>query len=485
MKTGIQYFQQLLDPDWSLSRATTRGWDDVLSGAHKSFLRDICLRGIFCRNVTRTIVILIFLVSFSSVIQAAPKNSVNEYASAQKCYHEMDQSSSRNWNRCIDQFEALAEKNPKTEQGKNARFNVARLSQERFEKFSQDSDLKKAFKQYNEFIRQYPKDSLADDAFYRIATLRYDKEKDADRAVLALTALLERYPKGDMAGPARTMLASLKAEGPKTADNKENAKPVIDIVPVPEREEGLREENLKEEPVEEENDFSVRTIVIDPGHGGEDTGARGRKGTKESDVSLQIARKLAYQLRKDLPVTVLMTRTNNKTLSLSERNQFANQHSADLFISIHANASTIHTANGVQTFYLNNATSSAASQLAAFENKALGKTLNLSSRVLATMEQNANTEESRVLAQEVHKTLVKNLKGSYGDVKDLQVATALFDVLIGVKAPSILVETSFITNPKEESRLRDSGYQWKVARGIAAGMKQFVSKRRQSSLSSL
>ncbi|MDO8494449.1 MAG: N-acetylmuramoyl-L-alanine amidase, partial [Deltaproteobacteria bacterium] len=123
--------------------------------------------------------------------------------------------------------------------------------------------------------------------------------------------------------------------------------------------------------------------------------------------------------------------------------------------------------------------------LASFENKALGKSLDLSSRVLTTMLQNANTEDSRVLAVEVHKSLIDGLSNNYSEVKDLKVATALFDVLIGVKAPSILVETSFITHPREEARLRDSSYQWKVARGIAAGVKKFIKGHQQTPQSSL
>ncbi|MDO8494763.1 MAG: N-acetylmuramoyl-L-alanine amidase [Deltaproteobacteria bacterium] len=418
----------------------------------------------------RSSIPLLFLL----FVSPAWANSASDYALAQKCYHDLDKSSGREWNRCIGRFEKLAEKNPQTEHGRKALFNVARLHQERFERFTENSDLKDAFKNYNEFLRRYPKDALADDALYRIASLRYEKERDPGRAVIALETMLERYPNGDMAKPARSLLTRLETSSP--------------IITVTKKEDELQEENLTEEPlkdIQENNEFTIRTIVIDPGHGGEDAGARGRKGTKESIVSLQIARKLAYHLSKTLPVKVLMTRTNNKTLSLSERNHFANKHNADLFISIHANASTIRDAHGVQTFYLDNATSSASEQLASFENKVLGKSLDLSSRVLTTMLQNANTEDSRVLAGEVHKSLVDDLSNNYSAVKDLQVSTALFDVLIGVKAPSILVETAFITHPREEARLRDSSYQWKVARGIANGVKKFIKGHQQTPRTSL
>ena len=217
----------------------------------------------------------------------------------------------------------------------------------------------------------------------------------------------------------------------------------------------------------------IHRVVIDPGHGGKDPGAIGPRGTKEKDVSLQIAKKLALTLKKELGLEVFLTRTRDQTLSLEDRTAFAEKQKADLFISIHANAADAKSVGGVQTFYLNNASSKAAERLAARENKVTGKDLGPIQKILTTMLQNATTEESKDLAQAVHHGIVKNLNSKYLDVEDQKVHSALFYVLVGTKIPSVLVETSFITNPKEERRLKDSGYQWDIVKGITSGVQHF------------
>ena len=219
---------------------------------------------------------------------------------------------------------------------------------------------------------------------------------------------------------------------------------------------------------------SIRRVVIDPGHGGKDPGAIGKKGTREKDVTLQIARKIAWKLKKDLGLEVYLTRNKDGYLSLEERSAFAEKKKADLFISVHANAADSHDLKGVQTFYLNNASSRAAERLADRENKVTGGKLNDVQKILTTMLQNANTEESRDLAGFVHKDLIRSLQSKYPRVEDLEVQTALFYVLVGTKIPAVLVETSFLTNPQEERRLRDSDYQWNIASGISKGIKKFI-----------
>lgn len=407
----------------------------------------------------RNILALGLLFSTGVVYAGDP---VNDYARAQKCYYQLDKSSVRGWSQCQSKFSDLIEQYPKSSQAKKSLFNLGRLAEERHEKFSQIEDLEFAIKKYNEFLRQFPDDPLADDCLFRIAELRR-KNGEKEKADRALQAMLERYPNGDMA-------AKVGATEPSQAiiNLIESPKPPAPVFLAPTA------------PVVAN---PIKTIVIDPGHGGSDTGAKGPKGTKEAVVSLQIARKLAAELKKDLGVKVLLTRTSNRELSLDERNQFANQHQADLFISVHANASTIRKARGVQTFYLNNATSEASSRLATAENKVIGKPLDLSSRILSTMLQNANTDESRVFAQTVQGSLVGSLSEYYSGVEDLKVATALFYVLVGVKAPSILVETSFISNPTEELRLNDTGYQWAVAKGITAGVKKYLAGQKQTASS--
>lgn len=413
------------------------------------------------------VICLSFLVLFSPPLLAS--NPVADYAFAQKCYHTLDKTISRGWDKCIRQFEEITAAYPRSEQAAKALFSIGRLYQEKYGITREEDDLQKAFRSLNEFIRMYPRDAMADDALYRIAVLRFEKQGDREKAIKALKALLERYPDGDMAPAALEYLEKIGGErpgnvisAPRDKEDGPNPKPLPFVL---------------KEPSEPEAGFRIKTVAIDPGHGGEDTGAQGPGGLKEADVALQIARKVAFKLKNELKLKPFLTRTRNKTLGLEERNQIAGKKGADLFISIHANASESPKASGVQVFYLNNATSQAAKRLAERENRLSRKPKAVSEKILSTMLQNANTEESRDLAKYVQKSLVQNLGKKYPGVKDLKVDAALFYVLVGSKSPGILVETSFISNPKEEKRLKDSQYQWDIAQGITDGVKKFIETR--------
>lgn len=447
------------------------------------------LREAFLRRIARAFVIVAL---FSLNLSTASANEVSEYAHAQKCYHSLDKSKANDWGLCLHKFQKVAEKFPTADPGIKSLFSVAKLSEEKFRIFGDASDLERAVASYNEFLRKFPQNSMADDALFQIGILRFEKEGDKPKAEKALTALLQRYPKGDMARAAKAYLEKLKSVSSTQVPEKAVVvEPVSEpvITAKPEEEDLVRRGpvGLGSPPESHPSDvakssagsFNVSTIVIDPGHGGEDPGAVGRKGTREAEVALQIARKVAFKLRKDLKIETHLTRTINRTLSLKEREAFAKKRKADLFISIHANANGSKNLGGVQTFYLNNATSEASRRLAARENKGARKPPDLPEKILSTLLQNANTDESRELAHAVQKSLVGRLKKKYSDVKDQKVDSALFYVLVGAKCPAILVETSYITNPLEETRLRDSDYQWAIAEGIAAGVKRHLENQKK------
>ncbi len=182
-------------------------------------------------------------------------------------------------------------------------------------------------------------------------------------------------------------------------------------------------------------------------------------------------------MRRQLGSQVTLTRTRDRTVTLAERNRIANKRRADLFISIHANASKSPKPNGVQTYYLNNASDQAAQRLASRENAAVGNKSELD-HIVSIMLQNAFTDESRRLATTVQRHLVSTLNRSYSNISDKKVRSALFYVLVGAKSPSILVETSFISNPVEENRLRTTRYQELIAQGITNGVNEFLRKRK-------
>lgn len=218
-------------------------------------------------------------------------------------------------------------------------------------------------------------------------------------------------------------------------------------------------------------------IVVDPGHGGDDEGAVGPDGTLEKDVTLEVAKRLSAELREKLGAKVYLTRSGDQALSLEERNAIAVTKKADLFISIHANASRDAEASGVETYFLNNASDEAAGRLAARENKSAMKKLPEVEHIISTMLQNYDAAESKVLADSVQERLSKKLKRSHGQMRDRGVRSALFYVLVGAKCPAILVETAFISNPREEKLLTDDTFQRDAAQAIADGVKNYLKVR--------
>lgn len=214
--------------------------------------------------------------------------------------------------------------------------------------------------------------------------------------------------------------------------------------------------------------------MIDPGHGGHDHGATGPHGIKEKDLTLAISKQLATILRNTLSATVVLTRQDDRYVTLDNRNAIGNRKKADLFISIHANAAESHEPHGIETYYLNTATDKASKRLADRENRAFGKEISTLQKIITTMQQNALTDESRDLAIAVQSTMIRGLTPKYGDIQDKHVKTALFYVLVGSKSPSILVETGFVTNPKEEKRLNSPKYQRQLAETIAAGIRRYI-----------
>ncbi|KAF0221794.1 MAG: N-acetylmuramoyl-L-alanine [Geobacteraceae bacterium] len=218
----------------------------------------------------------------------------------------------------------------------------------------------------------------------------------------------------------------------------------------------------------------IRRIVVDPGHGGHDPGAVGGGGAREKDVVLQIGLKLAKKLREGLGLDVVMTRSTDVFLELQERTAIANQVGADLFVSIHANAALSRTISGIETYYLNLAKTEKAAQLAAKENGTSLEKVSLLQAVLFDLMANYKINDSAHLAEEVQKALYRKAGGQYSGVKNLGVKQGPFYVLVGATMPSILVETAFLSNEREEERLKDAQYQETTADGILEGIKGYI-----------
>jgi len=221
--------------------------------------------------------------------------------------------------------------------------------------------------------------------------------------------------------------------------------------------------------------LGVRRIVIDPGHGGRDYGAPGYlKGVHEKNVSLELSRRLAKKIWEELGCEVIMTRNSDMNLTLEERTAIANTKNADLFISIHTNAVRNRSAYGIETFFLNLATDNDAIMTAARENATSTRNISDLQTILIDLMQNAKINESSRLAVHVQNSMSHHLRKHYSQINSKGVKQAPFYVLLGAQMPAILIEASFISNPRECKRLNSTRYQDRMSEAIVQGIRGYI-----------
>ncbi|MFE8598467.1 N-acetylmuramoyl-L-alanine amidase [Archangium violaceum] len=284
----------------------------------------------------------------------------------------------------------------------------------------------------------------------------------------------EQQPVKPAVEPVKPAVEPTKTE--VLASNKSVTAPVDEHVAQARLKAAAKASNHAELTLAEQLGLKVRRVVIDAGHGGHDTGAIGRKGTREKDVTLAIAHKLTRELR-DRGLEVMLTREGDRYLKLEERARMANEMKGDLFISIHCNSAPTSKLHGIETYTLNTSADRYSIRLAARENASSEKGISDLQFILADLATKANTEESTRLATRVQKNLVSHLSSHYKGVKDLGTKEALFYVLLGTRMPAILVETAFLSHAEEESRLASDEYQEDVAQAIALGVEDFLGRR--------
>ncbi|HVY48741.1 MAG TPA: N-acetylmuramoyl-L-alanine amidase, partial [Minicystis sp.] len=223
----------------------------------------------------------------------------------------------------------------------------------------------------------------------------------------------------------------------------------------------------------------VHRVVIDPGHGGTDSGAVGPTGLKEKDVTLDIAHRVAPLLSHELKVETLLTRDDDTYVPLDLRTARANAFHADLFVSVHCNASENGAARGVQTFVLSEARDAEgiAARVAARENAQRGRAIDPKSSdeaaAIASSLDFGLLGRSRHVADLLQRSALGSLLVRYPDTKDQGIKTAGFFVLVGADMPAVLFETAFISNPEDESRLAKADYRQKLADAIANAIKAY------------
>ena len=220
--------------------------------------------------------------------------------------------------------------------------------------------------------------------------------------------------------------------------------------------------------------LKIGKIVIDPGHGGHDTGTIGPNGLEEKDLVLEVGRRLGKLLETRLGAEVVYTRKNDTFIPLETRTAIANQQRADLFISIHANSSQDPDARGVETYYLNFTSSPEALEVAARENAVSEQSIYQLQDLVKKIALKEKIEESREFAGDVQESLHTGLAAKSPAIRNRGVKKAPFIVLIGANMPSILAEISFVSNPTDEHRLETSEYRERIAESLYHGIAKYV-----------
>jgi N-acetylmuramoyl-L-alanine amidase len=215
-------------------------------------------------------------------------------------------------------------------------------------------------------------------------------------------------------------------------------------------------------------------VVIDAGHGGHDEGTRGPTGLTEKEVVLDIAQRLGALLQDRLGTEVVFTRQDDTFIPLEERTRIANEHKADLFLSIHANSSPIRSVSGVESYYLNFTTSKTALDVAARENATAQSSIFDLQQVLQKIAVKDKIDESREFAARIEAALFAVSAKSNAAAKNRGVKRAPFVVLIGASMPSVLAEIGFLTNASDETMLRNPAHREKIADALYKGIASYA-----------
>ncbi len=223
--------------------------------------------------------------------------------------------------------------------------------------------------------------------------------------------------------------------------------------------------------------LDVQTIIIDPGHGGRDPGAIGVMGTKEKNIVLDIAKRLRDRLQESGRYNVILTREEDTTMSLARRVEFANAGRADLFISLHVNALPQQKVNLIETYYYGPPSDIETLKLAEQENRGSGIKNRDFENMIKKIGNTFKEQESATLATAIQHSLFTNVKKYDKDTADAGIKIAPFVVLLGVDAPSVLVEISCISKKQEELKLNLPAYREEITTFLAEGTVRYLAKR--------
>jgi N-acetylmuramoyl-L-alanine amidase len=273
--------------------------------------------------------------------------------------------------------------------------------------------------------------------------------------------VLDIYPKGAAEAPAQPPAGKTQPPGDKGQ-------------PPVKRDVDPKDPNLAATSMARQLGLGVRTIVIDPGHGGPRPGTIGKSGLQEKEINLAVALALQKLLKDKAGLDAILTRESDVDVGLEDRTVIANQKRADLFVSIHTNAHRDRKRGGVETFFLNVNVDPSVVELAAAENATSTKNIGEMKSILQKIVNNSKVQESLNLAEAIQKNLVKALAKELPGIQNLGVKGGPFWVLIGGEMPSVLVEISHLSNPKEEAKLKTAKYRDLAAQGIYDGIMEYI-----------
>ncbi len=403
---------------------------------------------------------LLFVAVLLGVASPCMAANPPSYEKAKATLQQLEKSggSAQEWQECSDAFRRTYRYNPGWNLRAAALYRCGVCLEGKAKVTGARADAQNAVVVYEELVRDHPGQVLADDALFRMAVVYNELLGDAGKAGGALDRILKEYKDSDHAKPAAEYKKKLNT-GAKAANA---AKPAS----------AAANSGKKDTALAAQLGLSVRTVVLDAGHGGKDPGTM-NNGVVEREVTLDIARRMKPLLEK-IGFRVCLTRERNVTLSLSERVSLGKKYNGDLFVSIHVNACDNPAITGMETYILDFARTSSASRLATVENAGSGR-LGDMDRIIREIVTGARTRESRGLAEEIQKNSVNYMKKNGHELHSGGVKGAPFFVLVGASMPSVLVEVGYCTNRKEAGNLNNAKYRQLLAQGLCNGIAAYAS----------
>ena len=406
-------------------------------------------------------ILLALCFAFVSAVPAAAGPNPAKYDKAIRDMGQLQKSKKRlqrePWEKLAETFLTVYRVEKKWKERSAALFRSAEALDHLARCASNAKDARRSVDRYLQLVRLYPKSSLADDSLYRAARLRGQILRDKAGAQELLHSSSKNYPSSNTA--KERLQLSCRRSRPKKNGNR---------LPPPSK--ASKQKQPKGKPFR----LGVKTVLIDPGHGGKDPGTH-HNGIREKDLTLDISKRVGAIL-SSRGLNVRYTRRSDTWITLEQRADKVRTNKADLFISIHVNANPSEGVQGFETYYLDVSRTSASTRLAAVENA-------LRDRSRATREKlpphrlfTIQKQESRRLARNIHETTLKYLRKKNYRTHDGGIKTAPFHVLRRSGVPGVLIEVGYCTNKTEAERLAVDAYRASIARGIANGILIYTGK---------